>query len=145
MLAEQEQKKIAAETEKIAAVIQAKQKGEEAEIAAQSRLKVEEINFSTAEAEATATLNLAEAERGVIAERNAREAEVLTAQVAAFGSSDFYIKSQLYNKLMPNISSIMYNGADQDIFGLPLWEPQKPRPDTQREAIEVNDVEGGAK
>jgi len=146
MLAEQNQKKIAAETEKIAAVIQAQQKGQEAEIAAQSRLKVAEIDFSTAEAEATAALNIAEAQRGVIAEQNARAVEVLTAQVAAFGSSDSYTKSLLYSKLMPNISSIMYNGANQDVFGLPLWEPMKPKPKPAKpvEPVEA-EVEGGAK
>ncbi len=121
MLAEQNLKKIAAETEKLTAAINARQKSQEAVIAAETELKVAEIGLKTAEAQAQASLNAAEAERLVIAERNAREAEVVARKVAAFGSPEGYLASQLYAKLLPGIQSIISNGAGVGVFGLPLF------------------------
>ena len=120
MLAEQNLKKIAAETEKMTAIIQAKQKGQEAEIKAETAYKVAEIDYKTAEAEARATLNAAEAQRKVIAEKNKKEAEVLAMKISAYGSSEDYITAQLYAKIMPQVRSIMYNGAQNSVFGLPI-------------------------
>ena len=120
MLAEQNRRKIAAETEKLTAAITARQKGQVAVIAAETELKVAEIAFKTPEAETKAQLNAAEAERRVIAERNAREAEVIAREVAAFGSPEAYTRSRLYAKMFPGIRSIISNGAGSGTFGLPL-------------------------
>ena len=120
MLAEQNLKKIAAETEKMTTVIQAKQRGAEAEIAAQTQLQVAELDYKTAEAEAKAALNAAQAQRSIITEQNRKNAEVLNQQIAAYGSGEAYINAMLYQKIMPNIQSIMYNGAGNGGFGLPF-------------------------
>ena len=129
MLAEQNLKKIAAETEKMTAIIQAKQKGAEAEIKAETAYKVAEIEYKTAEAEARATMNAAEAERRVIAESNKKEAEVLAMKISAYGNGEDYIAAQLYAKIMPQIRSIMYNGSQNSMFGLPIsLKPKESKP-----------------
>ena len=129
MLAEQNLKKIAAETEKMTAIIQAKQKGAEAEIKAETAYKVAEIDYKTAEAEARATMNAAEAERKVIAESNKKEAEVLAMKISAYGTGEDYITALLYAKIMPQIRSIMYNGSQNSMFGLPIsMKPKENKP-----------------
>ena len=91
-----------------------------AEIAAQTQLKVAEVEYRTAEAKAKASLLAAEAQKRVIAEKNRSEAEVLTRKIEAYGSGENYVNAMLYNKIMPNIRSIIYNGAGQGSFGLPI-------------------------
>ena len=91
----------------------------ESTVAAETELKVAEVNYSTARAQAQAKLNEAEAERRVIAERNRAEAEVLARQVEAFGGGSAYVQSKLYEKIMPGIGSIIWNGDGQGTFGLP--------------------------
>lgn len=127
MLAEQNLKKIAAETEKMTAIIKAKQRGAELEIAAETEYKVAEIDYKTAEAEAKAVLNTAEAERKVIEEKNKKEAEVLARKISAYGSGQDYAIAQLNAKIMPHISSIMYNGGQNTFFGLPLAFDSSPK------------------
>ena len=120
MLAEQNSRKTEAETLQLTATISARQKQMEQVIAAETELKVAEVALKTAEADAQAAINAAEAERSVIAERNQREAEVLTRQVQAYGGGDAYIRALLYQKLMPGVRSIISNSADTGLFGLPL-------------------------
>ena len=119
MLAEQNLKKVAANTEKLTAKIAAEQRQVEATVAAETQLKVAEVGYNTARAQAQAKLNEAEAEKKVVAERNRAEAEVLTRQVEAFGSGNAYVQAKLYEKIMPGISSIIWNGAGKGTFGLP--------------------------
>ena len=92
-------------------------------IAAETRLKVAEIDFRTAQADAQARLNAAEAERRVIAERNQREAEVLKRQILAYGGGENFVRAMLYAKLMPGIGSIVSNSAGGGLFGLPFGIP----------------------
>ena len=125
MLAEQNLKKVEANTEKITASIAAQQRKVEAVVAAETELKVAEVEFNTAKAQAQAQLNAAEAERRVIAERNRAEAEVLARQVEAFGSGRAYVQAKLYEKIMPGIGSITWNGAGRGAFGLPEGTPVK--------------------
>ncbi len=120
MLAEQNLKKIEAETEKMAAIIKAKQRGQEAEIAAATQLQVAEIEYKTAEANAKAALFAAEAQKRVIAERNRSEADVMKKKVEAYGNGENYVNSLLYAKMMPNVRSVIYNGAGRGVFGLPI-------------------------
>lgn len=127
-LAEQNLSKIAAETEKVTAIIKAKQKGQEGEIAAEMELKVAEIGLKTAQAEAKASINAAEAQRKIIAERNAREVEILKQEIAAYGTPQDYVNSRLYMKIMPNIKSIIFNGAKYKYFGLPLMDEHEILP-----------------
>ncbi len=74
MLATQNSKKVEAETEKLTATIKAKQQQIEGTIAAETQLKVAEVDLQTAVAEAQSKLNRAEAEKAVIMEQNQREA-----------------------------------------------------------------------
>ncbi len=125
MLAEQNSKKTAAETSSITALISAQQRQMEQIIAAETLLKVAEVEFKTAQADAQARLNAAEAERKVISEQNLREAEVLKRQIQAYGGGENYVRAMLYAKLMPGISSIISNSAGEGLFGLPFAAPVK--------------------
>jgi hypothetical protein len=82
-------------------------------------LEVSEIEYRTTQAQMQSLINQAEAEKAVIAVRNAKEAEVLARQVEAFGSGQAYVKAKLYSRLMPGVESIIWNGAGQGVFGLP--------------------------
>ncbi len=126
MLAEQNSRKIAAETTRLTALIAARQRQMEQRIAAETELKVAEVERKTAEADAQAQLNAAEAERRVAAERNARTAEVLRKQVEAYGGGDAYLRAMLYAKLMPGVRSILGNSAGGGLFGLPFPAETNP-------------------
>ncbi|MDD3155294.1 MAG: SPFH domain-containing protein [Victivallaceae bacterium] len=119
MLAEQNLRKVAAETEQLTTRIAANQAQMEKIAAAESLLRVAAIDYETAKAESRARLNTAEAERQVIEEGLRKDAEVLSTRIAAFGSPENYIRSKLYEKLMPNLTSIVVNGKDAGSFGLP--------------------------
>ena len=119
MLADQNLKKVAAETEKLTAAISARQRQSESVVAAETELKVAEINYQTSLADAEAALKTAAAERDIIAKRNQTEAEVLTRQVEAYGGGVAYVQSRLWGKLMPGIKTIISNGAQGGSFGLP--------------------------
>ncbi len=119
MLADQNLKKVAAETEKLTASISARQRQSEAVVAAETELKVAEINLKTAKANAQAAIKVASAERDIIAKRNTSEAEVLRRQVEAYGGGTAYVQSKLWGKLMPGIKQIITNGSQNGTFGLP--------------------------
>jgi hypothetical protein len=125
MLAEQNLKKVAANTEKLTAKIAAEQHQLEATVAAETELKVAEVGYKTAQAEAKAKLNEAEAERRVVAERNRADAEVLARQIEAFGTGRAFVQAELYKKIMPGIVSITWNGAGKNAFGLIENAPAK--------------------
>ncbi|MBO5990160.1 MAG: hypothetical protein J6R00_00755 [Lentisphaeria bacterium] len=119
MLAEQNLKKVAAETEKLTASISARQRQSESLVAAETELKVAEINYQTALADAAAKLKEAAAEKDIIAKRNESEAEVLRRQVEAYGNGAAYVQSRLWGKIMPGITTIISNGSAGGSFGLP--------------------------
>lgn len=119
MLADQNLKKVAAETEKLTASISARQRQSEAVVAAETELKVAEINLKTAKANAQAAIKVASAERDIIAKRNTSEAEVLRRQVEAYGGGTAYVQSKLWGKLMPGIKQIITNSSQNGTFGLP--------------------------
>ncbi|MBQ6472003.1 MAG: hypothetical protein IJJ33_08470 [Victivallales bacterium] len=119
MLAEQNLKKVAAETAQITALIAAKQKQSEALVAAETELEVAEIGLKAAQAQAEAMLNEAKAKQLIIAKQNEVQANVLKQQVEAFGGGAGYVRSKLWEKLMPGIKSILYKGDENGEFGLP--------------------------
>lgn len=119
MLAEQNSRKVSAQTEHLTAAIAARQRQSEAVVAAETELKVAEINFKTARADAEAALKTAAAERDIITKRNESEAEVLRRQVEAYGGGEDYVQSRLWGKIMPGIKSIISNGSQGGSFGLP--------------------------
>lgn len=125
MLALQRKSKVQAETARITADIEAKQKQTQRIIAAKTELGAASIQYQSAEAAAKAKLVLAEAERKVIAARNETEVQVLKRNVEAFGGGEAYIRGLLYDKLGPKIQSILTRGTPGGLFGLPLAPAQK--------------------
>jgi regulator of protease activity HflC (stomatin/prohibitin superfamily) len=126
-LAEQNKKKVAAETERLTAKIAAEQKQVEAVMAAQADLDVAKIDYETAKSEAKSVLNAAVAQSAVIKETKAKEAEVLARMVKAFGSGENFITGKIYEKIMPGINSIVLNSnnSSANSFGLPLLNNKK--------------------
>ena len=125
MLALQRKSKVQAETARITADIEAKQKQTQRIIAAKTELEAASIQYQSAEAAAKAKLVLAEAERKVIAARNESEVQVLKRNVEAFGGGEAYVRGLLYDKLGPKIQSILTRGTPGGLFGLPLAPAQK--------------------
>ena len=125
MLALQRKSKVQAETARITADIEAKQKQTQRVIAAKTELEAASIQYQSAEAAAKAKLVLAEAERKVIAARNESEVQVLKRNVEAFGGGEAYVRGLLYDKLGPKIQSILTRGSPGGLFGLPLAPAQK--------------------
>ena len=126
-LAEQNKKKVAAETERLTAKIAAEQKQVEAVMAAQADLDVAKIDYETAKSEAKSVLNAAVAQSAVIKETKAKEAEVLARMVKAFGNGENFITGKIYEKIMPGINSIVLNSnnSSANSFGLPLLNNKK--------------------
>ena len=120
MLAVQSKSKVQAETEKITSEIAARQSQLEKKIAAQTELDAALLRYQTAEAEASASLVLAEADRSVIAAGNQSDVEILKRNILAYGGGQAYIRGKLYEKIAPNIVSIMTNGVPGGVFGLPV-------------------------
>lgn len=120
MLAAQNKQTVAAETDRIRAVIAAKQDQAVREIAARRELDVAKVELKSAEADAQAKVTMAEAERRVVQAGNEAEAAVLAERVAAYGSGGAYVRSRLYEKLAPRIQSIMTTDVGGPTFGLPL-------------------------
>ena len=125
MLALQRKSKVQAETARITADIEAKQKQTQRIIAAKTELEAASIQYQSAEAAAKAKLVLAEAERKVIAARNESEVQVLKRNVEAFGGGEAYVRGLLYDKLGPKIQSILTRGTPGGLFGLPVAPAQK--------------------
>ena len=112
MLAEQNRSRINAETTAKTAAIAANQAKLEKTIAAETALKVAEVDYNTAEARSRAELNAAEARRRVIAAANKSEAEVLGRTAAAIGGGEALVSLKLREKLLPGVSSIMVNSTE---------------------------------
>ncbi|MBO4630985.1 MAG: hypothetical protein J5858_03595 [Lentisphaeria bacterium] len=126
MLAQQRKSKVQAETARITADIAAKQNQMQRIIAAKTELEAASIQYQSAQAAAQAKLVLAEAERKVIAARNESEVQVLKRNVEAFGGGEAYVRGLLYEKLGPQIQSILTRGQTGGLFGLPVVPAQQP-------------------
>lgn len=127
MLAIQRRSLVQAETRKITAEIEAKQKQTEKLIAAKTDLQTAEVRYKTAQAEAGAKLAIAESERQVIASRNRSEAEVLRRNVEAYGGPSGYLRGLLYEKIAPKIETIMTKASEHSVFGLPISIPSQSK------------------
>ena len=119
-LAEQNKKKVVAETDRIRKGIEAEQFKMEKTVAARTALDVSNIGLETARADAEALLAGAEAQRSVITARNEAEAAVLRMQVAAFPDEADYVAAKLYEATAPAIESILANADRGGLLGLPL-------------------------
>ncbi len=124
MLAEQNSRKVKAETERLRAEIAARQNQSVGLLAANRELDVAKIDLQATEAKMKAELLAAEAERDVIKKMNEAETAVLSAKIGAFGGGDTYARYMLYQKIAPRLESILANDSSRS-FGLPLPEKSK--------------------
>lgn len=109
MLAQQNGRKVEADTDRLRAEIAARQDQAVKKTAAGRELAVAKINKDTAEAQARAKIFSAEAERDVIRLQNEAEAAVLKAKVNAFGDGMNWARYNLYQRLAPTINGLMTN------------------------------------
>jgi hypothetical protein len=102
----------------------AKQAKLEKVIAAKAELEAAALQLKTAQAEASAALALAESDRQVIAAGNSAEVEILKRNITAYGGGEAYLRGKLYEKIAPNLQSVMSNSVPGSAFGLPLLNKQ---------------------
>ncbi len=119
-LADQNRLKVAADTERIRQKITAEQGKVEKTIAAKTELDVAKVALESARADAEAMLKLAEAERKVVAAGNKAAAGVLKQRVAVYQDEADYVRAELYEKVAPNIQSVLASDAGGGFLGLPL-------------------------
>ena len=117
-LAQQNKEKVEADTASIRAVISAKQDQEVRLIAAKQDLEVAKLETAAAAAQADAIILKAEADRKVIALGNTANANVITNQIQAFGNGVNFARHELYQKLGPQIKSVISSDDDSGLGGL---------------------------
>jgi len=106
-LAVQNREKVAADTARIRAVIEAKQDQAVKTVAANRELEVVKLENDAASFQAQAMLFKAEADRDVIRLTNKAQADVFGEQVKAFGSGINYAKYVFYQRIGPQIKTIL--------------------------------------
>lgn len=107
MLAVQNKEKVAADTIRIRAIIEAKQDQAVKTVAANREFEVAKLENDAAAFQAQAMLSKAEAERDVIRLTNKAQADVFAEQVKAFGSGMNYAKYVFYQRIGPQIKTIL--------------------------------------
>jgi regulator of protease activity HflC (stomatin/prohibitin superfamily) len=120
-LAEQNKAKVDADTAAIRAVISAKQDQQVRLIAAHQDLEVAKLETAAAQAQADAILLKAEADRKVISLDNEAQANVISNQVQAFSGGANFARYTFYQKLGPQIKTIL-SGDDETSLGA-LFRP----------------------
>jgi len=127
-LAQQNKEKVEADTAAIRAVISAKQNQEVRLIAAHQDLEVAKLETAAAAAQADAILLKAEAERKVIALANEANANVIANQVQAFSTGLNLARHEFYQKLGPQIQTILAGDDETGLGGLfrPFLTPTTP-------------------
>jgi regulator of protease activity HflC (stomatin/prohibitin superfamily) len=117
-LAQQNKEKVVADTERIRAVIAAKQDQSVRLTAAQQELEVAKLENEAASSQADAILLKAEADKNVIALGNEAAANVIATKVQAFGGGLNFARYGLYQKLAPSIQTILSADDENSIGGL---------------------------
>jgi regulator of protease activity HflC (stomatin/prohibitin superfamily) len=112
MLAVQNREKVEAETARIRAVIAAKQDQEVRVIAGRQALEVAKVDLEAAQFQVEGIRLRAEGERDAIAALNEAEAAVLGGKVKAFGSGMGLARYRLYQKLGPQIDTILTDDGE---------------------------------
>jgi len=107
MLAIQNREKVEADTKRIRAVIDAEQDQAVRLIDAQKELDVAKVEYEAALFQAEAIILTADGEKDAIKAQNEAEAAVLRNRVTALGSGENFARYTLYEKLGPNISSVL--------------------------------------
>ncbi len=120
MLAQQNKEKVAAETARIQALIQAQQDLSVKLTAATRELEVAKLENAAAAAQAQAILAEAQANRDVIVWQNKAQAEVLGTQIQAFKGGINLARYAFYQKLGPRIVTILGSDEPNSLGGLLL-------------------------
>ncbi len=116
MLAVQNKEKVAADTSRIRAVIEAWQDQAVRVVAANKELEVAKLESEAAGFQAQATILKAEAERDVIRLNNKAQADVFAAQAKAFGTGMSFSRYVFYQRVAPLIRSVV-SGDQPDGLG----------------------------
>ncbi|NNJ71393.1 MAG: hypothetical protein HKP10_08945 [Kiritimatiellales bacterium] len=107
MLAIQNREKVEADTKRIRAVIDAEQDQSVRLISAQKELDVAKVEYEAALFQSEAIILTADGEKDAIRAQNEAEAAVLQNRVTALGSGENFARYTLYEKLGPNVSSVL--------------------------------------
>jgi regulator of protease activity HflC (stomatin/prohibitin superfamily) len=118
MLAVQNKEKVEADTLRIKAVIGAEQEQSVQVIAANRELEVAKVQLEAAAFQGQAVLSEAEGKRDAVRVRIEAEAQVVGAQVEAFGSGMNLSRYALYQRLGPRIESVLGSDAPDSLGGL---------------------------
>lgn len=130
MLAQQNKEKVEAETEKIRAVIQARQDQDVKLTAALKELEVAKLENDAAVFQAEALLLKADADKEVIRLQNEAQARVIGDQVSAFGDGWGLARYSLTNALAPRIGSVLTTDRSDALGG--VFEGFRHKGGTQR-------------
>jgi regulator of protease activity HflC (stomatin/prohibitin superfamily) len=129
MLAIQSQEKVAAETTRIRAVIEAEQSQAVRLMAARKELEVVEIDVQAAQAQSLAILARAEGDRAVVQAHSEAQAAVRTLEVQAFGGGMNLARWVLYGKLAPRIETILSDEREGlGLFLRSYLQPEEVQP-----------------
>ena len=115
MLAIQNREKVEADTKRIRAVIDAEQDQSVRLISAQKELDVAKVEYEAALFQAEAIILTADGQKDAITAQNEAEASVLQNRVSAFGTGDNFARYTLYEKLAPNVLSVLSSDSDDGV------------------------------
>lgn len=118
MLAVQSKEKVEAETKRIRAVIDAEQDQSVRLIDAQKDLGVAKVEYEAALFQAEAIILTADGEKDSIKANNEADAAVLANRVAALGGGDNFARYTLYEKLGPQVLSVLSSDSADGVGGI---------------------------
>ncbi|MEE9369104.1 MAG: SPFH domain-containing protein [Pontiella sp.] len=118
MLAIQNREKVEADTKRIRAVIDAEQDQSVRLISAQKELDVAKVEYEAALFQAEAVILMADGEKDAIKAKNEAEAAVLGNQVSALGGGANFARYTLYEKIAPNILTVLSSDSDEGVGGI---------------------------
>ena len=118
MLAIQNREKVEADTKRIRAVIDAEQNQSVRRIEAEKELDVAQVEYEAALFQAEAIVLEAEGKQAAIKAQNEAEASVLQSQVDAFGSGGGFARYVLYEKLGPQVLSLLSSDSAEGVGGI---------------------------
>ena len=124
MLAQQNRKKVQAETARIRAVIGAEQNLSVTITDAVREREVARLENEAASFQATAILSKAEADRDVVQFDNQAQAAILAVEVKAMGSGKELARYRLYQKLSPRLKSILVSDDAGGLLDLLRVSPE---------------------
>jgi regulator of protease activity HflC (stomatin/prohibitin superfamily) len=118
MLAIQNREKVEADTKRIRAIIDAEQDQSVRLISAQKELDVAKVEYEAALFQSEAIILTADGEKDAIKAQNEAEAAVLDNRVKALGGGDNFARYTLYEKLGPNVLSVLSSDAEEGVGGI---------------------------